>query len=89
MGYHVGQIYVSFDRADWVDWARTHNVPWFGTVVDTDLRAQFLDLGMGVQPTEETLDSSGVKEFHGQVIKYLEDLGIPQKSVMTSRYLYR
>ena len=67
-------------------WARTHQVLYFGLVVDIDLAEEFHELRMGIQPTEETINSSGVKEFHRQVLVYLT--GKDRKAVSSSFFMY-
>ena len=64
-----------------MQWAKEHDVSHFGSVVDKRMRADFIQLGIGVQPTEETLDSSGVKQFRRKVLEYQASLKLDKLAV--------
>ena len=64
-----------FSFADWVKWASSKKIEYFGTVIDEKLADQFKELGIGIQPTEETTQCQGVKQFRDRIQQYLTGLG--------------
>jgi hypothetical protein len=64
-----------FGFPDWMKWATSNKIEYFGSVVDEKLVDDFKILKIGIQPTEETTDCEGVNQFRERVENYLAGLG--------------
>ena len=60
---------------DWMEWATSNKIEYFGTVIDEKLVGDFKSLKIGIQPTEETTASDGAKWFQDRVEEYRATLG--------------